>query len=171
MNRSWPIISGSLLILAWHLLGPIEARTQEAQQSASDVSVQIEAEISGVREQFVRNYNAGDLESLINLYDEQARFVGTLQPFWLDGREAIADLWQRYFAAYSARRMIFRQPHVEAFGNDFTIETGYFEMYMQDKTGRLIPTYGRYSMVRRRTPEGWRILNMHVSQLPGTKWE
>ena len=73
--------------------------------------------VLGATEAFARAYGSGaaarpvqgavadpaalagnSLADLIGMFDEDATYAGTLQPFWLRGRGEIADLWSRYFA-------------------------------------------------------------------------
>lgn len=134
------------------------------------VAQEIEAQIAEVRAQFLEHYGARDAEALSALFDERASFAGTLQPFWLRGREAINDLWQRYFAAHPSVRMILRDPVVESYGDPVhtTVETGYLEMYMTDTGGRTTPTFIRYSITRVNTQGQWLIASMYVGRLPGS---
>ena len=105
------------------------------------------------------------LADLIEMFDEDATYAGTLQPFWLRGRSEIADLWSRYFARYSDRRMIFRQQDVRVFGN-MAMETGYAEMYMGTSAATSVTTFLRYSFTRVQRDGRWLIVSMIVDRLP-----
>lgn len=147
------------------------AYAQPASAQTQTLSEELAKEIVAIvdtRTAFVSSYVAGDVDGIVAAYDDDATFAGTLQPFWLEGREAIADLWQRYFAAWPERNLIFRQPAVRFYG-DASVETGYMEMYMSRPEAGTIATYIRYSITRIKTDAGWRIVNMHVTKLPGTK--
>ena len=99
-------------------------------------------------------------------YDDYATFAGTLQPFWLEGKSEIEDLWTRFFKAWPQRKLIFRQPTVCIFGNAAS-ETGHMEMYMGNPPDKpTVTTFIRYSITRIKTEDGWKIVNMHVSRLP-----
>jgi ketosteroid isomerase-like protein len=129
----------------------------------------VEEQIAAVRGQFLERYAAGDADSLTALFDDRASFAGTLQPFWLRGQDAIRDLWERYFAAFPSRRLIFRDPVIEEYGDPAhtAVETGYLEMYMTDAAGRTIATFIRYSITRVNLEGEWLIANMYVGRLPG----
>ena len=123
------------------------------------------AAIDRARQSFVDDYAAGRVDAIVAAYHDDATFAGTLQPFWLEGREAIADLWTRYFGAWPRRQLKFRQPTVRFYG-DAAVETGYMEMYMGDDS-RNVTTFIRYSITRVNQDGRWLIANMNVSSLPG----
>ena len=123
------------------------------------------AAIDRVRASFIDDYAAGRVDAIVAAYHEDATFAGTLQPFWLDGKEEIADLWTRYFNAWPRRQLKFRQPTVRFYG-DTAVETGYMEMYMGD-ANRNVTTFIRYSITRVNEKGNWLIANMNVSVLPG----
>ncbi len=124
--------------------------------------------ITSSREQFVQSYAEGDVQAVAGAFADDATFAGTLQPFWLEGREAIEDLWSRYFAAWPQRSLEFRQPTVRFYGDGTSVETGYMEMYMSAED-RSVTTHIRYSITRAKTDQGWQIVNMNVSRLPGAE--
>jgi ketosteroid isomerase-like protein len=125
-------------------------------------------QIARDRESFAQAYAQSNVDAVMSFYDKDATFAGTLQPFWLEGADAIRDLWTRYFAAYPRHLWIPRQPRVFIYGpnGETAVEIGYLEMYMQPEGGSMIPTYIRYSMTRIQTPTGWKIDNMNVARLP-----
>lgn len=130
------------------------------------------AEVLAIGEQrdaFVADYAAGNVEAIAGAYHDEATFAGTLQPFWLDGKPAIQDLWQRYFAAWPTRQLIFRQPTLRFYGEagDTAVETGYLEMFMAQPEQAPVITNIRYSITRTKTGKGWQIVNMNVARLPG----
>lgn len=118
------------------------------------------------RNDFVKNYAAGNVDGIVAAYDDYATFAGTLQPFWLEGKSEVEDLWGRFFGAWSQRKLVFRQPTVCFYG-DTAIETGHMEMYMGDPPDKpMVTTFIRYSIARIKRDGGWKIVNMHVSRLP-----
>ena len=148
-------------------LAYVQPASAQTQTLSEELAKEIVA-IADSRTAFVSDYVAGNVDGIVGAYDDDATFAGTLQPFWLEGLDAIADLWQRYFAAWPQRNLIFRQPAIRFYG-DASVETGYMEMYMSRPGAGTIATYIRYSITRIKTDEGWKIVNMHVTKLPGTK--
>lgn len=124
--------------------------------------------ITAARDAFVETYAKGDIEGIMSAYHPDATFAGTLQPFWLEGADAVRDLWERFFAAWPQRTLIFRQPVVR-FYDGTSVETGYMEMYMGGDEKPPVITYIRYSITRALAKDGWKIVNMHVSRLPHGK--
>lgn len=108
---------------------------------------------------------ANDLVALMDQFDEDATYAGTLQPFWLRGKAQINDLWSRYFARYPDRRMIFRDRDAKVFGTA-SVETGFAEMYMGATPATSVPTFLRYSITRTLRDGRWIIVSMIVDRIP-----
>lgn len=108
---------------------------------------------------------ANNLAALVEQFDDNATYAGTLQPFWLRGKSQIQDLWSRYFARYPDRRMIFRDRDAQVFGT-FAVETGYAEMYMGASPATSVPTFLRYSISRTLRNGQWMIVSMIVDRVP-----
>ena len=106
-----------------------------------------------------------DYKVLIDQFDANANFAGTLQPFWLRGKVQIAELWARYFARYPDRRLIFRDQDIQVHDN-VSIDTGYAEMYMGTDPGNSVVTFMRYSITRVHQGNSWKIVNMMIDRLP-----
>jgi ketosteroid isomerase-like protein len=158
----------SVAVIAGALLLVTTSVPTLAQQLSDAKRLELTEQIARAREDFARAYAQSNVDVVMSFYDKDATFAGTLQPFWLEGADAIRDLWTRYFAAYPRHVWIPRQPRVAFFGlnGETAVETGYLEMYMQPDGGSMIPTYIRYSMTRIQTPAGWKIVNMNVARLP-----
>ena len=107
------------------------------------------------------NYSA-----LVDQFDDKATYAGTLQPFWLRGKQQIGDLWARYFARYPDRRMIYRDRDIQMFGSSTSVETGYAEMYMGEDPTTSVVTFMRYSITRVLESGTWKIASMMVDRLP-----
>jgi len=144
-------------LAAVSMIVPAAAQSQPEAQSAAVRSV-IEAS-----DRFARAYGAGAAPR--SAVAGAATYAGTLQPFWLRGRPAIQDLWSRYFARYSDRRMIFRDRDVQVFGTA-SVENGYAEMYMGVSSTTSVPTFLRYSITRTLRDGKWVIVSMIVDRLP-----
>lgn len=169
----------ALVLLCAQAGQPLPARAQAVPEAEA------RREVLGATEAFARAYGSGaaprpavqgaaadptaaadnSLANLVALFDENATYAGTLQPFWLRGKGEITDLWSRYFARYPDRRMIFRQQDVRVFG-DSAVETGYAEMYMGTSAATSVATFLRYSMTRVRRDGRWLIVSMIVDRLP-----
>ncbi len=108
---------------------------------------------------------ANDLVALMDQFDDDATYAGTLQPFWLRGKAQINDLWSRYFARYPDRRMIFRDRDAKVFGTA-SVETGFAEMYMGATPATSVPTFLRYSITRTLRDGRWVIVSMIVDRIP-----
>lgn len=125
------------------------------------------ARIEASRQVMLDAYQAGDLDRMMSGYHKDATYSGTLQPFWIKGADGIRDLWQRYFAAWPQRRLIFRDTDVRYYDENTSVETGYLEMYMTRLEPReAVLTNIRYSITRIRGDGSWPIVNMNIARLP-----
>jgi hypothetical protein len=109
---------------------------------------------------------ANDHAALVDQFDDNANFAGTLQPFWLRGKAHIGDLWARYFARYPDRRLVFRERDIQVRDN-LSVESGYAEMYMGGDATNSIVTFMRYAITRTHQGGTSKIVNMIVDRLPG----
>jgi hypothetical protein len=154
----------------------------QAQTSGSETARQA---VLDATDEFARAYGAGaapraalrgaaadptalatnNLAAVVDQFDENATYAGTLQPFWLRGKAQIQDLWSRYFARYPDRRLILRDRDAQVFGNA-AVETGYAEMYMGSSPLTSVPTFMRYSIARTLRDGRWVIVSMIVDRLP-----
>ena len=100
-------------------------------------------------------------------YTDDATFAGTLQPYWLEGRPEIEDLWMRFFTAWPNRNIEFRHRRLCTY-TDSAVETGFIEMYMGAEGKDTVITYIRYSRTWvKSAPSTWQIANMNVGRMPG----
>jgi len=174
--KIWLLVGLALGVNAIAVPAPAQtpAQTQEAASAVLEAT-----------DQFARLYGSGaapksdvrgasanpaiaatnDLAGLVNQFDDNATYAGTLQPFWLRGKAQIQDLWSRYYARYPDRRLIFRDRDAKVFGNT-AVETGYAEMYMGSSPLTSVPTFMRYSITRILRDGRWIILSMIVDRMP-----
>jgi len=135
------------------------------------------ADINSANKTFTDRYNTAPIEGqqavaepwkdVAAQYTDDATFAGTLQPFWLEGKDEIEDLWKRFFTAWPTRNIEFRHRRVCSY-DGAAVETGFIEMYMGGPDKGTVITYIRYSRTWVRSEKGdWQIANMNVSRLPG----
>lgn len=154
-------------------------------QTADQAAAQAVRSVLDATDRFATSYGAGaparasvagavanpaltgsnDLGALMDQFDDDATYAGTLQPFWLRGKAQINDLWSRYFARYPDRRMIFRDRDAKVFGTA-SVETGFAEMYMGATPATSVPTFLRYSITRTLRDGRWIIVSMIVDRIP-----
>ena len=132
-----------------------------------------EGEINAANNIFVGLYNKTQVEGetpwvdVAAQYAEDATFAGTLQPFWLEGRAEVEDLWRRFFTAWPTRNIEFRHRRLCTY-TDSAVETGFIEMYMGADGKDTVITYIRYSRTWVKFTGGvWQIANMNVGRMPG----
>jgi len=108
-----------------------------------------------------RSWNAGDLAGYVDDYAEDATFVGSSG--LVRGR---AEIEKRYRASYFAAgapkdALRFEDVRVTALDPDHALAVGRYVLY--DRQSGTTAATGIFSLVLRRTPEGWRILHDHSS--------
>lgn len=174
MIRLWSTPAMVVLALFWATQAWAQAGSADAVKAVQDETEKFaQAYGAGTPSQKLGAYEVANpaslarnsLSELMEQFDDRATFAGTLQPFWLRGKAEIGDLWARYFARYSDRRIIFRQRDIQVFGNA-AVETGYAEMYMGASPMTSVVTFMRYSMTRVQRNGRWLIVSMMVDRLP-----
>jgi uncharacterized protein (TIGR02246 family) len=157
-----------LLLLVGIVLGACAAVRQQA---PADVQRQIDA----ARGQFMDAYQRQDAKALSELFAEDGAFTGTISAVWIQGREAIRANWERLFQAFPKSRIVFRDPLIRLYNvpprgaavdTTVVVETGFFDMFMEDPKGQVQHTPGKYSATRVQKDGMWMLVNFHSAGLP-----
>jgi uncharacterized protein (TIGR02246 family) len=163
-----------LLLLVGIVLGACAAAQQrgvQAQQVPADVQTQIDA----ARGQFMDAYQRQDAKALSELFAEDGAFTGTISTVWIEGREAIRANWERLFRAFPKSRIVFRNPLIRLYNvpprgaavdTTVVVETGFFDMFMEDPKGQVQHTPGKYSAMRVKKDGRWMLVNFQSAGLP-----
>jgi uncharacterized protein (TIGR02246 family) len=123
-------------------------------------------EIHARFEQWISAYNAGDLDHLLQLYDQQARLFstgGSEKP--IDGREAIRAYFTPIFTRGAGSVVFDHDDMIKAF-SDVGVETGYYHFDTTDPNGKPILLMSRYTFVFVKTGGDWMIIHHHSSRIP-----
>ena len=117
------------------------------------------AEIRAVLDAQAEAWNRGDIDGYMNGYarGEETEFVSG---------DAITRGWQtvrdRYAKKYDSREKMgalsFSEVEIEPLSSDVSFVTGRWELVRQDDK-----PHGRFTLLLRRTAEGWRIVYDHTS--------
>ncbi|MCU0227041.1 MAG: nuclear transport factor 2 family protein [Bryobacterales bacterium] len=119
------------------------------------------AEVLAVMESQQAAWNAGDLNTFLDGYQRSAdiTFVGREVARGFDGLQA------RYQRTYGDREkmgtLTFSELEHRALGADAAMVLGRFALARSDQGGG--PASGRFTVVFRNTPQGWKIIHDHTS--------
>jgi len=123
-------------------------------------------EVGAATEQWASTFNQGDPSAIVRLYLEDAVLWGAVATELLTGWQAIRDYFARACVPGALPRVQIEQQHVRVIG-DVAINSGAYLFHVTEQGGeRALPA--RFSMVWRKTPAGWRIVDHHSSARPAT---
>lgn len=141
-GAEWEVIENSLLDeIEAHLAGTPAAQPED-----------VAAAIRAASDRFEADFVAGDPEVLVaNYYVENPRVVVPDSPM-CEGRAAAVAVFKGLMEGFSACTL--RQVSVSHGGGDIAFELG--ESLVHPKAAGEAPTAVRYTILWRRTPQGWR---------------
>ncbi|MBP3954669.1 nuclear transport factor 2 family protein [Gemmata sp. G18] len=137
------------------------ARATGASTAAGD-----EKDIRAVLDAQVIAWNKGDLDGFMAGYwnDDQLTFIsgGDITTGWKKTKE-------RYEKRYKADgkemgKLVFSDLHVETFSPNAAMMRGKFELtFEKEKDDAKKTARGRFTLILRKTPDGWKIVHDHTS--------
>ncbi len=118
-----------------------------------------DAAIRGATAASAEAWNRGDLKGHLAIYDKATTFMTTAGP--RPGVALIEEAFlKKYFEDGAPRQTLaFSQVAVHQLGPDAAFETGHFEL----TGGGLAEQSGWFTLVWKRTAEGWRVIHDHSS--------
>jgi uncharacterized protein (TIGR02246 family) len=124
-----------------------------AQATNVDVAT---AQITAAMDSSAAEWNKGDLESFMNLYDPSATMMMPSGPVGLDAIRALYV--NKYFNGKVPKQNLrYADMKVRLLGDNYALLTGAFTLYGNNLPDRS----GRYSLVMIHTKYGWKILHDH----------
>jgi len=142
-----------ILILAILLFLAFINNAVRAQATNTDVATQ---QITAAMDSSANEWNKGDLESFINMYDPSATMMMPSGPVGLDAIRALYV--NKYFNGKMPKQNLrYSDMKVRLLGDDYALLTGAFTLYGNNLPDRS----GRYSLVMIHTKYGWKILHDH----------
>lgn len=147
----------SLLPLAMLVACAEPATEEEAVIATEEVSPAVEAadpaavrsEIEAVNARHVAAFNQGDIAGFAQVYTEDAQILPPDMPM-VEGRQGIQEFWTGGAQQMGIRDLRLTTEEVEVFG-DQAYERG--TSYFMTNDG---PATGKYVVIWKRTPEGWK---------------
>ncbi len=120
---------------------------------------QVEKAVRGVLDDQVLAWNRGDIEAFMNGYAKSDDTMFVSGDNVTRGWKTVLD---RYKKNYETREkmgtLAFSELDIKALGDDAAVVVGKWQLTRANDT-----PHGRFTLVFRRTPDGWRIINDHTS--------
>lgn len=137
-----------------------------AVETAPPPSARVAEDIRTLLARSADAWNDGDLEGFLRpyLHSEEVSYVGGRGPV-----HGFDQLRQNYATSYwqggaPDRKLGFRDIEVTRLGADYALAVGWY--VLSDRGSGRETDRGIFSLVLRRTPDGWRILHDHSSAVP-----
>ncbi len=135
-----------------------------AHSHAALASIDALHEVGAATEHWAHTFNQGDPSAITRLYLEDAVLWGTVATELLIGWQAIRDYFARACVPGALPRVQIEQQHVRVIG-DVAVNSGAYVFHVIEQ-GRERALPARFSMVWRKTPLGWRLVDHHSSARP-----
>ena len=150
MTKTYLLIS----LVATLMLGRCQPETTLNENAPPFNSEQIKAELLAS----TAGWNRGNLANFMATYDSAATFMTSKGVIGL--AQLRAHYQQKYFVGNQPRqKLAFEELAVKPFGSEFALVTGRFIL-----SGNRQPEQsGRFSLIFRRTKNGWKIVHDHSS--------
>lgn len=116
-------------------------------------------------DEWIKAFNEGNVEAIVNLYARDASFWGFLGPFRVEGREALRAFYAGLFKAYPIRAVVKRHFYVQGYDNT-VVRNYYFTMTLGDSKGNVKIYHGRANIVYIVVNGQRVIVTHHTSLLP-----
>ncbi len=116
-------------------------------------------------EQWFKFFYEGNAEAMANLYARDASFWGFLNPFRIEGRDAIRAMYAGIFKAFPIRAVVKRYFYVQVYDNT-VVRNYYYTMTLGDSKGNVKNYHCRANIVYM-VVDGQRVIvTHHTSLLP-----
>lgn len=124
------------------------------------------AGVEAARQHWASAFNAGDLPTLLALYDPAAVLWGTTSAVLIDTPEGIAAYFQRTFAARPAPRVQMGEARVRLLGDGVALCSGAYTLHLSSGAGGPCAMSARFSFAYRHSGGHWLIVDHHSSLSP-----
>ena len=119
------------------------------------------AAVRAVLDRQVVDWNKGDLDAFLGGYWNSPKVVFQSSGQRFDGWEAMRDRYRRRYQAEGRAmgRLVFSGLDIEPLGPEAALARGRWQLTMPDGS----TPGGLFTVIFRRLPEGWKIVNDHTS--------
>ena len=116
-------------------------------------------------EQWFKFFYEGNAEAMANLYARDSSFWGFLNPFRIEGRDAIRTMYAGLFKNFPIRAVVKRYFYVQVYDTT-VVRNYYFTMTLGDSKGSVKNYHGRSNIVYMVVDSQRVIVTHHTSLLP-----
>lgn len=145
-------------------MAPAASTHSHAAPHSAFASLDALHEVGAATEQWANTFNSGDPTAIARLYLDDAVLWGTVAAELLTGRPAIHGYFARACVPGALPRVQIEQQHVRVIG-EVAVNSGAYLFHVTEQ-GRERRLPARFSMVWRKTPQGWRLVDHHSSARP-----
>ena len=128
------------------------------------VSIDMLDEVGKATEHWAHTFNQGDPAAIASLYMDDGVLWGTVATELLTGRQAIRDYFSRACVPGALPRVRLERQHVRVLGEVAVNSGAYLFCLIEQGQEKELPA--RFSMVWRKTSQGWRLVDHHSSARP-----
>ncbi len=121
--------------------------------------------LPAIAEQWATAFSKGDLDALMNLYDEDALLWGTSSSGIRKGAKAIRQYYAQLLKAFPGTRVSLQQTNPRRYG-DTGVNSGAYTMRRTASEGRVVVTSARFTMTYVSRAGRWLIVDHHSSLAP-----
>lgn len=122
-------------------------------------------EAARLGENWIRAFNASDVDAIVSLYAPDALFFGTGSTSLVTQASGIRAYFAAALLTNRPRSAVMPDPTVQVLSDTTVIVTGLDTMTgVQD--GRVVRAHGRTSFVVGKRDDGWQIVHFHRSAMP-----
>jgi len=118
-----------------------------------------------VLEQWIKAFNASDVDGIVNLHASDALFLGTRSQAVVTRTEDIRKYFERALMSDMPRGAVFSDYSSMVLSDTAVLFTG-LSASSRTREGKTITSQGRATFVIAKRAEGWRIVHFHRSPRP-----
>ena len=156
MKSRWLLVSSLLFLFV--PFAHFDASATEKEDSKSEVIAEIRAVLSTQQEA----WNHGDIDGFMNGYARAETTVFVSSDEVTRGWQTVRDRYvQKYGDRAKMGTLTFSDLEIEQLGPDSAIALGRWELKRANDN-----PHGRFTLIFRHTPDGWRIVHDHTSAAP-----
>ncbi len=141
---------------------PVPVAAPAAPEPAPPVVVAAPVEPPAVAEQWAAAFSRGDLDALMNLYDDDAQLWGTSSSKMRKGARAIRQYYAQLLKAFPRTRITLRETSPRQYG-DAGVDSGSYTMRRVAADGKVVVTSARFTMTYVQRDGKWLIVDQHSS--------
>ncbi len=124
-------------------------------------------EVTAIIQQRLKIFSEGNIDAWMAAYADNAVFHSALNPFRIEGKDAIRAFYTALFQNNPTRAAAPRQLSIRVYGNDTTVVSNqYTQVNFVDQKGQPTNLYLRNTTTWVKMGGQWRIVDAHNSKLP-----